>query len=453
MSQTLLNIRKKVLGDRLFEKCIKGQSLSDQELQIVANRFNDDGKQIITTDDIINICKFKTKNQINLSKDKILGNTNNYCHEGSINLPKHELTRIKQNKLQKILTDEEFLHLCKTTGWYEETIHLIMNLILFNVNGKLIPGQSERIVNNLREKLVTLQLEAEKKEEEKKPKYKNITLLKNNHIFYSSLPYDILKEDFELLRIIWCSPEISQSILFMLGNEKNLIHPCFFSFKTNKPLFLLNSTNMDNDEIFDDILDAESIRKIKKVYSMEFGNNANVLCVIEAINRIAKIEENNPSLKLHGYRNRYDQNELALIDFHKLVDKNSIKKGIFEKIILKNVRYTYDKEFDEDSFFIYNFPFLNKSLFNTQEFKKIFQTNKQRLVDFSENDFHIFKSYTIRDELYNNKEVDVYRAACPDAKYDLVYYYEDDKNTKYTFSCSQQDLENDDAIIYDLFTI
>ena len=456
MSQVLSSIRKKVLGDRLFEKCTRGETISQEELKIVVDRFSENGKEIINTNDIINICRFKTKNQINLTKNKILGTTDTdiYCGEKSINLPKRDVTRLKQNKLQKMLTDEEFLHLCKSTGWYEETILIIMNLILFDVQGKAIRGQSERIINNLREKLVTLQLEeAENKKQtdeekyKKQPRYKNITLLDNSHTFYSSLPYDINKEDFELLRILWCSPEISQSILFMLGNEKVLSHPCFFSFKINKPVFLLNATDMDNENIFDDVLDKESIRKIKRAFSLDFGNNTNVLCVIEAINRIAKIEENNPLLKIHGYRNRYDQNEVAFIDFHRLLDKESVRKGIFEKVVLKGVRYI-DREINYDSSSTYIFPFLRKSLFQIHKFKNILQSNKQNLVDYTEDDFHIFQTYSVKDE-ENNREVPVYRAACPIAKYDLTYFYDDDKNTKYIFSCSQEELDdNNDAIIY-----
>lgn len=459
MSQVLTNIRKKVLGDILFEKCTKGKTISQEELKIVADRFSENGKEIISTDDIINICKFKTKNQINMSKDKILGETDIYCKEGSINLPKKDVNRLKQNKLQKILTDEEFLHLCKSTGWYEEAIQIIMNLILFDVHGKPIIGQTERIITNLREKLVTLQLEEtefkNQKDDEKykkQPRYKNVTLLDTSHTFYSSLPYDILKEDFELLRILWCSPELSQSILFMFGNEKELIHPCFFSFKIKKPVFLLNATDMDNENIFDDILDTESIRKIKRAYDIDFGNNVHILCVIEAINRIAKIEENNPTLKIHGYRNRYDQNEIAFIDFNRLIDKEKVRKGIFEKVVLKGVKYIH-QEIDYDSSFTYTFPFLHKSFFNTHKFKNILQSNKQNLVDFSESDFHIFQTYTVNDDV-NKRQVDVYRAACPVAKYDIVYYYNDDKNKKYTFSCSEENLENrDDVIYYDLFNI
>ena len=438
MSDVLSNIRKKILGDAFYDKCIKGQTLSQEELQTVADKYD------LTISDVTNICRFKTKHQIDAAKTKILGDTNVYCQESSIHLPKREVFKFKQHTLQKILTDEEFLYLCKTTGWYEEAIQIIMNLILFDVQGKLIQGQTQKIVNNLRQAHVSLELEESKKNE--KNISRNLTIIKNTHSFFSSIPYDVLKEDFENLRILWCSPEISQSILFMLGNEKSLIHPCFFEFKFNKSLFLLNSTDLDNTNIFDDVLDQESIRKIKKAFDFDFGNNIHILCVIEAINRITKIQENNPSLKLHGYRNRFDQNEIALIDFYKLVDKSSIRKGIFEKVILKNIRYS-----EPDDVFVFKFPFLHKTFFHTYKLKTDFEKNKHDLIDFVEDDFHIFQTYEIK---FQDKETSVYRAACPLAKYELIYFYEDDKNTKYVFHCDEEDLENnDDVILYDLITI
>ncbi len=443
MSDVLSNIRKKILGDAYFDKCIKGQTLSQEELQFVADKYD------LTVSDVTNICRFKTKHQIDAAKTKILGDTNVYCQESSILLPKRDIFKFKKQLLQKVLTDEEFMYLCKTTGWYEEAIQIIMNLILFDVQGKLIPNQPKKIVENLKQARVSMEL-AESKKNERKDDEKNIsrnlTIVKNSYSFFSSLPYDVSKEDFEILRILWCSPEISQSILFMLGNEKSLIHPCFFEFKLNKPLFLLNSTDLDNTNIFDDVLDQESIRKIKRAFDFDFGNNIHILCVIEAINRITKIQENNPSLKLNGYRNRFDQNEIALIDFNKLVDKSSIRKGIFEKVILKNIRYS-----EPDDTFVFKFPFLHKTFFNTYKLKTLFEKNKQDLIDFVEDDFHIFQTYEIK---LQDKETSVYRAACPLAKYELIYFYEDDKNTKYVFHCDEENFENnDDVILYDLITI
>ena len=57
MSQVLSNIRKKILGDRLFEKCTKGETISQEELKIVVDRFGENGKEILSTNFISYLLK------------------------------------------------------------------------------------------------------------------------------------------------------------------------------------------------------------------------------------------------------------------------------------------------------------------------------------------------------------------------------------------------------------
>lgn len=429
MTSLLFNIRKKILGNNLAEKCEKGLVLTDQEIQSVINNFRDGNTYLLSQDDIINICSLKTSDQINKVKQRILGDTDLYCEEksGGIPIPLDDVTYYKRNKLQKLFTNTEFIHICKTTGWYEQAVNIIYDII---TNGN-VQASRQKIKIRLTDKIFRIYKEI-KNNSKNNENFKNLNMVSGSFTFYSSMPFDMEEDDFKLMRIVWCSPELSQSMLYMLETEKVLRQPVMFSFNFNRNMLVLNATDFENESIFDDVLDKDTINRLKKAYKFDFGNNIHILCVIEAINRLTE----EAHLKIFGYRNRYDQNELALINFNNVVDRDSVRKAIFDKVILENLGV-------QDNL-VLNFPFNNKSLYETYSLEKYRLGFDPRIKAFKQNNFHIIKTFEIGHK-------SVYRATCPDIDLKVVYHYEDDDTEKLIFNCSNQN--KDDTIEEDLLNV
>jgi hypothetical protein len=81
--------------------------------------------------------------------------------------------------------------------------------------------------------------------------------------------------------------------------------------------------------------DVNSIKskKINKILGdLTGGENSKILYFIDVINKYI----NDENYKIDGYRNRRDQNEIAVVDLSSVIDGGSIVKGKFEKIVIAN---------------------------------------------------------------------------------------------------------------------
>ena len=411
MTSLLFNIRRKILGETLAEKCEKGEELDYNEIRRVSNKFIYKNNRLLSTYDIQKICSLNTRNNINEVKEKILGNTGSYCNEdaGGIPIPLDDIPLYKMNELQELFTDEEFIHICKTTGWYEESVNIIYDLI---------KSQKQNIRIRLNNKLISMRRAIENNSKDNSS-FKNLTIVSQSHTFYSSVPFSMETEDFEMMRILWCSPEISQSLLYMLETEKKLEQPTMFSFNFNQDMLILNATEFKNESIFNDVLDVNTRKLLKESYKFDFGNNINILCVIEAINRLT---QDYPDLKIFGYRNRYDQNELALINFNEVVDVYTIRRAIFDRIIFENL--------GNNESLVLNFPLNHKSLYEIYDAN--LKSNPNIRV-FGEDNFRIIKTFEIN---HKGEIKSVYRASCPDVNFKVIYHYDDDEYDSFIFNCS-----------------
>ncbi len=422
MSSLLLNIRRKILGKTLADRCEKGETLTDKEIQYVVKRFTDRETTLLTHHDVINICSLKMSSQFNEVKYKILGNTDSYCDEktGGRPIPLNELVFYKTDKLQNLFTDTEFIHICKSTGWYEQAVNVIYDIIVNNN----VQTSKQRIKIRLKDKIMSIH-NAIKNNTRNNENFKNLNIVEGSHTFYSSLPFYMEQRDFKLMKILWCSAELSQSMLYMLETDKILQQPVMFSFNFNRDMLILNATDFENETIFNDVLDEDTIDRLKRAYKFDFGNNVHILCVIEAINKLTQ----DSSLKIFGYRNRYDQNELALINFNDVVDRYTIRRAIFDKVILENLGLGRELEL--------TFPFNNKSLYEMYLSERFKLGSDPRIRVFNQENFQIINSFKIVDRQHTQGESRVYRASCPDVNLKILYYYDDDDEKELlTFNCS-----------------
>lgn len=177
---------------------------------------------------------------------------------------------------------------------------------------------------------------------EKKPDISsNITILNPLWEFYSAYPTDMTNQEFSQKNYIWLTPEIAQSLLYILG-EKDMIQPVIFKFKFKRPLILLNSQTQKNTDIRGmfitrDVLTPEQFDaktdKINNILGqLDGGENSKILYFIDVINKLI----NDENYRIDGYRNRRDQNEIAVVDLSSVIDTKSITKGIFQKVSIKN---------------------------------------------------------------------------------------------------------------------
>jgi len=170
----------------------------------------------------------------------------------------------------------------------------------------------------------------------------NITILNPLWEFYSAYPTDITKQEFSQKNYTWLTPEIAQSLLYILG-DKELIQPIIFKFKFKRPLILLNSQTQKNTDISgmfitrDGLTQQQFNAKTDKINNilgrLDGAENSKILYFIDAINKLI----NDENYRIDGYRNRRDQNEIAVVDLSSVIDNTqSITKGIFEKVSIKN---------------------------------------------------------------------------------------------------------------------
>jgi hypothetical protein len=177
--------------------------------------------------------------------------------------------------------------------------------------------------------------------------YLNIVKVEKGTYYYSAYPKNIEKEDFLSKYICWMTVRLDQALIHPL--ERNLENPVFFKFKLKKDIYLLNSTEVTNNKIFNKLFsnidgDYNSLlNNLKNVLGFknvldknifERMNNKYILYIIEAINEIIN-EECSDSIIINGYKNDFDQKEIALLNFKDLVDESSIVKYEYTKIIYK----------------------------------------------------------------------------------------------------------------------
>ena len=446
MSGLLFSIRQQILGKDINTLCSKNFPLSQTNINEVLDKYNENYNKILTQKDVENMCSItkgsieNIEERIDLFKNLVLGDTSPYCEKDGAPLPKTKIRQFKKNKLQNTLSDHQFLQLCKTSGKFEATIIDMIRIILYDKKNEEIPNVkqniSKRIVKHIDILMEFLNPATnQKRKEEIKQLSKNFTIINRNHYFYSSYPLHIKKEDFELYKIVWCSPELSQSLLYMLGKEKALIQPVFYKFKFAYDLFVMNAQDMDNNQMFENILDKETLEKVKRIYPFEFSNNLNVLCLIEAINIIVRSVENTNRYRIYGYRNRFDQNELAILDFDLLVNKSSIEKAIFEEVALLDQRkvLVQDPTLSQKFPIILKFPFYDNTLYN-EYMDKLNVKETENAVHFDKDDFHVFLNSLL---IYDEKLIESYRVSCPVVKYVVKYYYETKPTEKLYFRCKE----------------
>lgn len=203
-------------------------------------------------------------------------------------------------------------------------------------------GENEEIKNILDEK-------DEKSQREKIYKYElkrfivsniqgfNVKNLMNGEYYFSAYPDDISVDDFSKKYIIWFSDKIHQSLLHPM-DTKDFKQPVFFKFRLNKPILVLNNIYYSNEDIdlfkyfkfdYKKIIDVINDKSINIENLFLGNNNKYILYLIEAINRII----NNPDLIIYGYKNSKDQDEIAITKFNEVIDKESIVKYKYTKII------------------------------------------------------------------------------------------------------------------------
>jgi hypothetical protein len=77
----------------------------------------------------------------------------------------------------------------------------------------------------------------------------------------------------------------------------------------------------------------EKSKKIKNILgSLTGDSNSKILYFIDVINKLI----NDENYRIDGYRNRRDQNEIAVVDLSSVIDDRSIVRGKFEKVVIAN---------------------------------------------------------------------------------------------------------------------
>ena len=222
--------------------------------------------------------------------------------------------------------------------------------------------------------------------------------------------------------LCWFTPRIDQSILFPFDKLRLNIsnvqtnQPHIYSFRLKQPLKLINSKTNHNMEIFDKFFPFGKYfykKFIKYVFNEDFNddtfsivNNKRILYIIEAINRFINMNLNS-HLKINGYKNDFDQSEIAVIGFTNLVDKQSIKEYKITEIGKNGQYFQFPIKFDKK----YNY------LDETDFYKIISEIN------------YITKSTMLNGSLINKS-----RMTCPD---NLIIKYRntDGSELKQIFNC------------------
>jgi hypothetical protein len=186
-------------------------------------------------------------------------------------------------------------------------------------------------------------------------------LINNNleDVFYSAYK-NLNIEDFKKKYIIWFTPQLNQSLPHIFNSENNittrmkegdLIQPKIFRFKLKKSIKLIKSNTVNNEYIFLNILNDRLIAELleflnsKNIKNFTETDNLYILLILDEFNKLVSDE-----YKIYGYKNYYDQNEIAITNFSNLVDETSIKESDYKSFsIVQSV-------FGQDEIVTYNFP-------------------------------------------------------------------------------------------------
>ena len=252
----------------------------------------------------------------------------------------------------------------------------------------------------------------------------NIENDKKNH--YSAYPTNITKENFVNKNIIWVTERYDQALLHPLDN-KQIKDPIIFQFKFRKYLILLQSNEFNNEKIFDEIsieLTNKFIEFMNKNPLNGFtrdniylgNNNINILYIIEAINRIIE----NDFFTFNGYINMKDQCEIAVLDFKQLVDRESVKKYVYTKIVYNGVEKTFPLETTRDI----------RQFYDIEGFYKT-GTPREDIPNF-----------LIPDAFVQNRNNIKSRMTCHNKNFQIYYQIEDKSTPESIFNCLNFSLED-----------
>ena len=122
----------------------------------------------------------------------------------------------------------------------------------------------------------------------------------------------------------------NENIFEGLIDDKLIIELKLFFNKIHTTLEIIKC---DGDILKEDRI--QPIRGLTTIFTEE--NNKYILYIIKALNDFLPEE-----LKLYGYKNHYDQREIALIHFNKLIDKLTIKKSTIIKYENTDVNRLYN---------------------------------------------------------------------------------------------------------------
>ncbi len=196
---------------------------------------------------------------------------------------------------------------------------------------------------------------------------------------------------------IWCSPTLDQALLHpfnIIRTRSDLIYPNIFRFKILNPenFYLLNSRDKNNINIFKYIIDNYIIQQIIKYYNTDeqkvFSGEKNyrILLILEIINKFLP-----DNIKINGYYNYYDQNEIAFINDDNLLTNINLSNYKSIKFINEdNIEQTLNFPIDKNTF-------VKQGLGELTGYKEHYQ--KQDL-------YRMFchKYYSIKYESFDNKD-------------------------------------------------
>lgn len=207
----------------------------------------------------------------------------------------------------------------------------------------------------------------------------------NEETYYSSY---ISETDLSVKNYIWLSSDMGQSITypfeqFQFESSTDVLNPYMYQINIDTPLKLLISDDVFNSQIF---INEDDLERIDIFYNLNtkyfprdnekhfrFENNFKILLFIELFNKI--IDKLNESLEqskyitnIDGYKNTFDQDEVALYNFNVFynpdniityrltnityddgIEKHSIdipynnSIGIDKAMTIQNIRYIYVK--------------------------------------------------------------------------------------------------------------
>jgi hypothetical protein len=120
---------------------------------------------------------------------------------------------------------------------------------------------------------------------------------------------------------------------FVIANTRLVESPNMVNYGIFKNI--IPKENLDVIETFINILINKELRKINRVASTSDNykqeNNKYILIILQELNKFLPDE-----MKIYGYRNIFDQKEIALCEKSKLIVEDSIKISEFKKIKMLN---------------------------------------------------------------------------------------------------------------------